>query len=129
VLWRQAQELSARDTAMTLDRAVLAFRPGLGSSLQRLAVLSESAGDMKTAGECWRTLASGLPEGAQEWFQAKFNSLRVLATTDPVAATTAIRQHLVLHPTGPSPWHEQIIKLAAGLGDSDAGKGTGGGAP
>jgi len=129
VLWRQAQEQSARDTAMTLDRAVLAFRPGLGSSLQRLAVLSESAGDMKTAGECWRTLASGLPEGAQEWFQAKFNSLRVLATADPVAATTAIRQHLVLHPTGPSPWHEQIIKLAAGLGVSDAGKGTGGGAP
>lgn len=127
IVWRETGDVVARDSAIRLDRLVLASRPGLGSSLERLAELSEASGDLATAGESWRTLASGLPEGGEAWFKAKLNALRVLARQDPTAATPALRQHLVLHPSGPSPWHEEIVKLAAGLGVSPAGKADGGG--
>ena len=128
VLWRESRDASARDLARAIDRKLLVQRPSLGTSLERLAELSEAAGELGVAAENWRALVAGLEEGSEPWFRARFNALRLLAAADPTAATAAIKQHFALHPRGVEPWHARIVQLASSLGvQVESGKAGGGG--
>lgn len=92
---------------------------GLGSetSLRRLARLAEASGDPDTALEAWRRLLAGLPSASEPWFQARAESLRLIARTDPDRARAVLTQHAALYPQlGPPPWGEQMRELASALG-------------
>lgn len=131
-LWLAAQDSAARDAALRLDELILKSRPGVGESLRRVGVLAEAAGDHRRALEAWRQLAAGLSGVAladstgggdadtKAWFEAQFNTIRLLAREDRAGAATLAAQHLVLHPSGPEPWHGQIAQLARELGPPPA---------
>ncbi|MGH7132290.1 MAG: hypothetical protein ACREJO_10135 [Phycisphaerales bacterium] len=111
-VWELGQDSAARDLAIKLDKAVLAASPNLTEPLLRLAELSEAAGDMSTAVECWRLLSSGLEPGTPEWYRARYNHMRVLIHTDPPLAEQSLKQHALLYPNfGPEPWGSKLREL------------------
>jgi hypothetical protein len=112
-----AGDTSQRDTAITLDKAILAAQPRVEASLRRLARNAEAAGDGKQALECWRTLLGAAQVGTEAWFEARFESLRLLAGLDEARAREAMQQHRVLFPTfGTEPWGGKLRELAGKLG-------------
>jgi len=115
-VWRAEKDEQMRDLAIQVDRALLA---GVGPSatvLRRLGELSEAAGDTSGALECWRTLMAGYEPGAEPWFEARYESLRLLAASDPDDARQAIATHKVLYPNyGPDPWGGRIAALDTAL--------------
>ncbi|HYC33530.1 MAG TPA: hypothetical protein VEB59_14675, partial [Gemmatimonadales bacterium] len=116
VLWRVGTDTSARDAALRLDRALIAARGPSVDSLVRIAELSEGAGDASAASEAWRSLSNSVSEESPTWHRAKYELFRLLAASDARAAAAAVSQHLILHPTGPEPWHAKIVDLAGRLG-------------
>jgi hypothetical protein len=128
-LWRTQNDQEARDLAIKLDRLVLLAAPGAADCLERLAELSEAAGDPATALDAWRRLASGLEQGTLPWHRARFESLRLLAIRTPDEAAKALAQQAVLYGPGygPEPWgskmkalHEQLIAAGHGTAPTPA---------
>lgn len=116
---------AARDLAIRLDRLALAATPGQVGPLRRLGVLSEQAGDLALAEECWRTLASGLTEGSPDWFGARFNLIRLIMRHDEAQARTLMQQLATLYPDlGPAPWNSRLRSLAESLGTGAGTPGT-----
>lgn len=106
-----------RDLAVALDKAQLAAGHRTGSSLRRLGLLLEGAGDARGALEAWQELLVGLPSNADAWYEARYESLRLLATLDPAEAAQAMQQHRVLHPgLGPEPWGTRLAELERQIG-------------
>lgn len=113
---------SMRDVAIRADRRLIELGMQSASSLRRLARASESAGDLDTALRSWTTLMSGLREGASGWFEARVESIRVLAKVDREAARAALDQHRVLYPDlGPEPWRERFVELESSVRGGGAG--------
>ncbi|MCC6661191.1 MAG: hypothetical protein IT437_09930 [Phycisphaerales bacterium] len=115
-LWDADHDAAMRDAALRLDRTLRAAGASTASVLGRLARLSESAGDIPTALDSWRSLLRGLPEGGAAWYEARYQSLRLLAIGDPVRAREAMDQHKLLHPDmGPEPWGSRLRELDAAI--------------
>jgi hypothetical protein len=111
-LWDSQQDAAARDTAIKLDTRLLQALPRNQAALHRLARNADAAGDQRRALDCWRTLMSGLDAGTSEWYEARYESLRLLAALEPARAKEALRQHVVLYPDyGPEPWGTKLKKL------------------
>lgn len=107
-----AGDSESRALAIRLDEAVLAVYPFSEDALRRLAANAEIAGDNQRSLECWRTILAGSNPGTDPWFEARYESLRLLAAVDPQRAREALAQHLVLYPEyGPPPWGDQIKAL------------------
>lgn len=120
-LWELRSDAAMRDLAVKLDTRLLGAQPGNLAALQRQARNSESAGDTKTALDCWRTLLSGLRAGEPEWFEARYESIRLLYAVEPARAREAMAQHLVLYPTyGPDPWGVKLKTLDEQMGGPGA---------
>lgn len=116
-IWRLTSSEASRDIAIRLDRASTETGKPAPGVLRRLAVLSEQAGDVPGALDAWRTLLAGLPTDSGAWFEARYESARLLAKTDPAAALEVLRQHAVLYPSlGPDPWGPKLKELAESLG-------------
>jgi hypothetical protein len=110
--WRIGGDESMRDAAIAMDKRLVAMGQQSAASLQRLAVASEAAGDLPTALSAWNTLMSGLREGSDGWFEARVESIRVLAQTDSRRAKAVLEQHKVLYPTlGPAPWGDELREI------------------
>ncbi|MGQ0627907.1 MAG: hypothetical protein ACT4PL_07380, partial [Phycisphaerales bacterium] len=116
-VFKLAADNEARDLAMRLDRLVLAAAPNAADALQRLAELAEAGGELETALDCYKRLGAGLPEGSPEWFQARFETARLLAQRDPAKAAQMLQQHKVLYPDyGPAPYGEKFRALHGQVG-------------
>lgn len=134
VVWRSNKNPTARDLALKLDRLVIASKSPPAAALRRFADLSEEAGESNAALDAWRTLLNGLDPAKPEWFEARFHSARLLATSDPEAARNVLVQHRLLNPEmGPQPWGTKLAELETTLGTpappsrSPAGPAAGGG--
>lgn len=115
-MYDKTGESEYRELAMRLDEAVLAVRPTDGASVSRMATLAEAAGDDAKALGYWRDLANTLPQTSDRWFEARFNTIRLMAKSDPATALTLLSQHKVLNPTfGPAPWDARFGELQAKL--------------
>lgn len=115
-LWSQEQDVTLRDVALRLDKALLATGAPTASVLRRYAEVSEAAGDVHAALDAWRSLMTGLPVDSGSWYEARYHSLRLLADTDATRAREVMDQHRVLHPGfGPAPWGERLRELDARL--------------
>lgn len=116
-IWRSQNDLAMRDTALRLDRR--SWDAGVRSVglCKRLAATAESTGDLALAGQCWAQLSTALPEGGEEWFEARYETIRLLATSDRDQAASAMRQLVTLYPgLGNPPWSEKLAALAGDLG-------------
>jgi hypothetical protein len=127
-LWRTEQDAGMRDIAVAADTRLLQAQPRNQAALRRLAITADAAGDQKRALDCWRTLMSGLDQGSPEWFEARYESLRLLAVAEPSRAKQVLAQHVVLYPSyGPDPWGVKLKKLEEELKSVPQPATTGGG--
>jgi hypothetical protein len=110
--YRADRDVSLRDLAIRLDREQLEGGTRAASSLRRLGELLEDAGDPDAALAAWQELLAGLDPASAGWYEARYQSLRLLLRADPRAAADAMRQHVILHPEyGPEPWGSQLRAL------------------
>ncbi len=111
-VWRANDDDTMRDIAIGLDSQLIELGTQSAPSLRRLALASEAAGDLDTALSAWNTLMAGLRAGSSGWFEARVESIRVLAERDPSRARAALDQHRVLYPElGPEPWRTKFQEL------------------
>jgi hypothetical protein len=121
LIWRAEGEKLMRDLATRIDGEQLEGGQRTASSLRRLGELMESAGDKEKALAAWRELLNGLLVSSPEWYEARYESLRLLFETAPAEAAAAMRQHKVLHPEyGPEPWGKKLEELDAKIGSGPA---------
>lgn len=116
-LWKQTDDVDALRIGLSLHDRLLDKRAGSPRALRRMAEMAEAADRNERALDCWRTLSSGLPSRSDEWFEARYNLIRLLATMSPERARKAMRQHIALHPQlGPDKWRERFAAIARRLG-------------
>lgn len=105
--------------ALFLFEKLLASKPRNATFLRSTAVLSERFGDTGKAINCWRSLASGSPQGSEGWYEAKYRLISLLASRDPHRARQVIDQHKQLYPDyGPEPWGGRLRGLDQYLSQS-----------
>ncbi|MEK6701050.1 MAG: hypothetical protein AABZ53_02225 [Planctomycetota bacterium] len=106
-----------RETALRLDRALIAANIKTQTGLKRLGVGAEAAGDLSAALAAWKELVSAIPTDNPAWYEARYESIRILAKTDLSAAAIALAQHKALYPSmGPEPWGSKLKALEAQIG-------------
>lgn len=111
-LWAIEGDEAARDIAIALDRRAIEAGQATVRMLRRSGELREAAGDPGGALDAWRMLMSGATPGEDLWFEARYESLRLLLAVDPERGQAVLQQHRVLHPEwGPEPWGERIRLL------------------
>lgn len=116
-IWRSVGDTGMRDRALVIDRAICDAQLATGQVLRRRAELAESAGLKSEALEAWSSLLAGYKEGTTDWFESRYNSLRLLLEVDPAEAKTAMDQYALLRPElGPEPWRERFEILRARIG-------------
>lgn len=105
---------SARATALRLGRVVLERGRPTGQGLRELAGLAGLAGDAQTQLAAWNALLNASKSDEPVWWEARYETLRVLSISDREAARRAYQQHRVLHPLpGVLPWTKLIDELFA----------------
>lgn len=110
-------EAPMRDLAIKLDRTILSVQPRAEVSLRRLARASEQAGDFVGASASWKTILEAVPAASEAWFEAKYQTMRLLSKIDIDKARAAMREHLILYPNGgPDPWGAKIGELDGTMG-------------
>ncbi len=123
-LWEQSGDLEKAKAALFLFDKLLAARPRNAAFLRSIAVLAEPLGDLNKALDCWRRLTAGNETGSLPWFEAKYHTIKILATTDPPRARQVMDQHKLLNPDfGPNPWGPLLKTLDGQIpqaSDSDA---------
>lgn len=124
-VWTVEKDVVARDLALRLDRRLIEAGKPTERTYRRMAELSEGAGDTPGALQAWRGLLNGLPAGSEEWFEARYETLRLLADVDPVSARAVMAQHRALYPSyGPTPWGVKLSELDAKLNAGAPGPAT-----
>lgn len=112
LLWEIERDQAMRDVALRMEREQQAAGVRTLASLRRHAQLAEAAGATEESGRAWAELSNGVDAGSVAWFEARYESIRLLATLDPVKARAALDQHRVLYPMlGPAPWDEKFRTL------------------
>lgn len=128
VLWRTGDEGMAA-VALRLDERLARLESPPVTSLVRHAEMLEARGDAAAALDLWRRLVGGLDPRGEPWMRARFESLRILAATEPERAREALAQLRVLRPevlgsgSGPEPWITRLRELDRALGLSAPAKG------
>ncbi len=111
-VWDLDRDEVMRDVAIELDVKLGLTGDPTPKSLRRLALLYESAGRMGPALDAWRTLLNGADRGADLWYEARYESLRILAQIDPPRARVVLDQHKLLSDGyGPGPWGPKLELL------------------
>jgi hypothetical protein len=111
-VWDAKHDEAMRDLSLAIDRNLMNNGNPPLQVLHRFAVLAEGAGDTQGALDAWRSLVSGLNPTSPDWFEARFNSIRLLLAKDPAGARAAMNQYRVLHQDfGPDPWGSRLKEL------------------
>jgi len=123
-LWEITDDPEMGQRALFLyDNRLLEHRPNNVQFLRATAVLSEAFDVHDRALQCWRRLVSGLPKDSEQWFEAKFRLIALLAQRDPQRARAVMDQHKQLNPDyGPQPWGARLRGLDERLPAPDAPK-------
>lgn len=115
-LWHETADDSARETAIMIDRQLLADGQPTERSLRRLAGLAESASMTDEALNAWLVYMSAQQEGTAKWFEARYESLRLLHLEDPERARVVFAQLASLYPSlGSEPWSSKLRTLERSL--------------
>ncbi len=116
-LWREFRDSAARDLASRVYASLLERYPRNTPFLRSAAMHADAVGDAERSVDLWRTLASGLEDGSESWFEARTHLVAALAEVDPDRARQVMRQHRVFYPDyGPAPWGAQLRALDERLG-------------
>ncbi|MCA9273285.1 MAG: hypothetical protein KDA31_09590 [Phycisphaerales bacterium] len=115
-IWELERDPSMLESAIAFNERLIQSGAASGPVLKRQARLLERANRNGEALEIWRRLVAGLDPEESDWYEARYESIRLLFSSDSEAARTAMRQHITLYPDlGPSPWNERFRELARSL--------------
>lgn len=113
-LWQATGDTPMRDLAVQLDRQLTSVPAPPVESLRRSAAMLESSGDADAALDAWRRILAGADSAGVLWIEARYHSIRLLATLEPQRAREALDQLKVLRPDfGPEPWSTRLKELDA----------------
>lgn len=119
--YRLSGDKQMREIAVSIDKPLLQIGNATLPLLRRYAELGELAGDRDGALDCWRTIMAAAGTTSPAWFEARYNSLRLLLAMDAVRAREAMVQYKVLHPDfGPEPWGPKLAELDVQMGSPTA---------
>lgn len=111
-VWRLTDDDRMLDIALELDEKVILAGRRVPGVLTRFAELAEAKGRVADALDAWRTLLSGYEAASDDWYEARYQSIRLLLEIDPERARVTMNQHTVLYPEyGPEPWGDQLRAL------------------
>ncbi len=107
----QAQlRLASRLAKQILERGQPS-EPGL----RRSAQIAKELDDQPMQLESWLRLLAAYPIDDDQWYEARYESLAVMAEVDPDRAKQTFEQFRVLNPQlGPEPWSDQYLLLFPG---------------
>jgi len=115
-IWETQHDRAMLENAIKYNDRLIESGAGSGRNLIRQARLLEVAGETERALDVWRRLVSGLDGETDEWYEARYESIRLLSSVDIEAAKTTLRQHVTLYPElGPEPWRTRFRELARAL--------------
>jgi hypothetical protein len=116
-LWRQSQDVVARDAAIASDEKLIEAKRHSLTTLTRFARLVESVARHADALEAWRQALLLQTPGTDGWFVARVETLRLLARIDPPRAREVMVQHKALYPNyGPPPHDAALTSIDRELG-------------
>ena len=116
-LWEINKDPEMLESAISTYETLIESSGATGEVLRQQARLLERAGRDSDALDVWRRLVSGLDSGTDAWYEARFESIRLLVDKDREAAKITMRQHMTLYPKlGPEPWDDQFRQLIRQLG-------------
>lgn len=117
IVFEEAKDVPMRDVAIKIDRKAFEGGAPSATAVRRLARLSENAGDSALPLACWQRILGGVPSGTGDWFEARYETLRLIAASEPEKARQICEQYRVLYPDwGAKPWNEKIREIAVRLG-------------
>jgi hypothetical protein len=111
-LWKLVGDERMRDLARATDEAQLKAGVRTLASLRRLADVLEATGESESAVACWEEILIATEPSTPVWCEARFNSLRLLASLDSVAAHRSYRQFVTMYPAQCGEvWKDRFIAL------------------
>lgn len=112
LLWSVEKDKRMRELAIKMDREQITSGLRTVSSLRRLAELYEGANEYPPALDAWNEVLLGMDAGTPEWYEARYNTLRLLKIISQSEARAAYTQFKLLYPTRPpEPWGSKIDQL------------------
>lgn len=125
-LHNQGPDPAMRDLAFRLSSQVLERGQPSERGLRQCTELAEEVGDVEALLEAWLRLLAAYPPDDARWYEARYESLRVMIRIDPARAQETYNQFKVLNPSlGPPPWNERISALF----EEQSGSKSDGGSP
>lgn len=104
-------EPDLRAVGLDLDRAMRDESAATAEALRRIAEATEEANPAEAL-DAWRRLLAAFRAPDSAWYEARYESLRLLASLDAAEARVAFDQHMLLYPeAGPEPWGDRIRSL------------------
>ena len=123
-LWKAAGDAAMRDLALRLDREQLEKGFKTLAALKRIAEIEESLNHPEAASEAWLEMLGASEEDSDAWYEARYESIRLIGKFDQVRAASILAQFRSLRPQyGPDPWGERFTKLEGLVGLAPAGGG------
>ncbi len=114
VVFHAEQDNDMRDIALRADRRLFDQQRMSASALRRFATLSENARDFDSSLQAWLRLMGGVTVNTSDWYEARYESIRLMLLLDPARARRAMAQHKILYPNlGPAPWADLMAELDA----------------
>ncbi len=111
-LWESHDDDEARSLALRLSLLVLDRGDPTEPGLRRTAHLAERSDGLPHALDAWLRLLGAYPESTDDWYQARYESLRLMLAIDPLRAQDAYAQFKALHPNArESQWGVSIAQL------------------
>jgi tetratricopeptide (TPR) repeat protein len=111
-IWQSEQDTSSLQLAQRVSVLVLDRGQPSEQGLRRTTRLTKEGGDLKNELEAWLRLLSAYPLDDDRWYEARYESLRVMKMLDPVRASGVYAQYKLLHPTlGPEPFNQLLADL------------------
>lgn len=112
VLFTSTGQQEFRALALKLDAELEAAGLPTLASLQRVAQLREAGREPQLAAKAWLDILAQHGEGTRPWYEARYESIRLIAEFDAPAALQSLAQFKSLHPTlGGPPWDEKFSML------------------
>jgi len=111
-LYTSSKDMGAGEDALRIARILYTQQPKISQVLVLNAELEMELGDMQTSLKHWKTISSGSTRGSQQWIQARFNIINILAIDSPQKALAVLEQHQILYPNyGEGPFAIKLQQL------------------
>ena len=105
------------EKARELYESLLEAYPDSRTYLTEMAEIHTEQKQLEKGLELWNRLVIGTEEGSEPWYQAKYNQMLCLETTDRATAQKIMAQFTRLHPQPAEKWRQPIDELRSRLQD------------